>query len=245
MPLFNKKFPPLSDFSVLMVDFHNHVLPGMDDGSPSIEESLKMLNAWVDLGYSKVITTPHVIASMYPNTKEQILGQMYHLREVIEENNIPLELEASAEYQIDFEFLDKLESGEVIPFGQQNYLLLELPWQKPAYSIADILFKVSLAGYEPILTHPERYVYLSADFKKYEKLKDRGLLFQLNMNSLTGLYGRAVQKVAEKLIKNGMVEFVGSDAHHHTHLKELKKLYRNQLFADLVYSGKLKNKSLL
>ncbi len=245
MPLFKKSSTNISDFSSLIVDFHNHVLPGLDDGSPSLEESLKMLNLWVELGYKKVIATPHVISALYPNTKERILGQMYHLREVIEENNIPIELDATAEYHLDFEFRDKLEKGEVIPFGKHKYLLVELPFQEPSYSLGEILFDISIAGYEPILAHPERYSYLSASFKKYEKLKDRGLLFQLNMNSLTGLYGRHTQKTAEKLIKENMIEFAGTDAHHSNHLIEVRRLLKNGLFAGLVESGLLRNATLM
>ncbi len=95
MPLFRKSSAHLESFEPLAVDFHNHVLPGLDDGSPSLEESLKMLNAWVALGYKKIIASPHVISALYPNTKERILGQMYHLQEVIQEKNIPIELEAT------------------------------------------------------------------------------------------------------------------------------------------------------
>ncbi len=111
--------------------------------------------------------------------------------------------------------------------------------------MGEILFAINIAGFEPILAHPERYAYLSDNFKEYEKLKDRGLLFQLNMNSLTGLYGKQTQKVAEKLIKADMFEFACTDAHHTHHLNDVQKLYKNHLFADLVNSGKLKNKNLL
>ena len=244
MSLF-KKTPSLKDFSFLIVDLHSHVLPGIDDGSPSMEESLKMLNSWVELGYKKIITTPHVIHALYPNTKERILGQMYHLQDVIKENNIPLELEASAEYHLDYEFKDKLNSGEVIPFGKEKYLLVELPFQKPSYSFEEILFDISIAGYEPILAHPERYAYLANNFSEYEALKDRGLLLQVNMNSLTGLYGKQAQKIAERLIKENMVEFAGTDAHHNFHLKEVKKILRNSHFHKLVDSGNLRNAELV
>lgn len=244
MSLF-KKSPILKDFSSLVVDFHSHVLPGMDDGSPSIEESLKMLNAWVGLGYKKVITSPHVIHALYPNTKEQILGQMFHLQDVIKENNIPLELEATAEYHLDYEFKAKLASGEVIPFGKNKYLLVELPFQRPSYSFEEILFDISVAGYEPVLAHPERYSYLADRFSEYETLKDRGLLFQVNMNSLNGIYGKQSQKTAEKLIKENMIEFAGTDAHHNNHLTEIKKLLRNSSFTKLVESGRLRNAELM
>ncbi len=240
MSLFKKSYW-LEDFSSLVIDFHNHVLPGIDDGSATLEESLKMLNSWVELGYKKVITSPHVIHALYPNTKERILGQMYHLQDIIKENDIPLELEATAEYHLDYEFKSKLEAGEVIPFGKNKYLLIELPFQRPSYSIEEILFDISVAGYEPILAHPERYSYLAENFSEYGALKDRGLLFQFDMNSLNGIYGKQALKTAEKLIKENMIEFACTDAHYNGQLIEVKKLLKNSVFCKLVESGRLKN----
>ena len=204
-----------------------------------------MLNLWVEMGYRKIIASPHVITTLYPNTKDIILGQMHHLKEVIEENNLPLQFEATAEYRLDFEFREKLEKGELIPFGRQNYILIELPFQKPAFSIEEILFEIQTAGYIPILAHPERYFFLYADFRKYKVMKDRGLLFQLNANSLNGIYNGLVKRTAEKLIKNNMVEFICSDAHHTFHLKEMKKLLNNRHFNLLLQSGMLMNNELI
>lgn len=245
MPLFKKNNESLYDFSALAVDFHNHVIPGIDDGSPSLEESLKMLKAWADMGFRKIIASPHVIEALYPNSKDVIMGQMYRLREAIEENNIPLQLEATAEYRLDFEFHQKLESGELLPFGERNYIMIELPFQKPAFNLDQTLFELQSAGYEPILAHPERYFFLYTDFKKYYALKDRGLLFQLNLNSLNGVYNRIVRRTAEKMIKNNMIEFACSDAHHIWHLEEMKKLLNNQHYISLVKSGYLRNNELV
>lgn len=245
MPLFKKKKQSFTDFSEIAVDLHSHVLPGLDDGSPSLEESVKMLKLWVELGYKKIITTPHVNHSFYPNTKEKILGQMYHLQDVIEEEGIALELEASGEYQLDDWFIGLLDSGEVIPFGEEDYILVELPFLEASFSFEKILDKISDAGYVPILAHPERYNYLAEDFAKYVALKERGLLFQLNMNSLNGSYGRQKQKTAERLIKEGMIDFVGSDAHFVEHLQSLDKLRRNGAFRKLVGGGALCNSQLL
>ena len=240
MPLFRKN-SSAKDFSTLGVDFHNHLLPGLDDGSPSLEESLKMLRLWVELGYRKVIATPHVNHAAYPNTKERILGQMYNIQDVIEENDIPLEIEASAEYQLDSQFLYRMEAGELMPIGEHKYLLIEFSFSPLSSSVEDILKAVLKAGYKPILAHPERYNYLSSNYEKYEALKESGLLFQLNMNSLNGTYGRQAQKTAEHLIKADMIEFACTDAHHAGHLMEVKKLLRNRIFLKLMGSGKLKN----
>lgn len=293
MPLFSRKPAALKDFSILGTDIHNHVLPGLDDGAPSVKESLAMLEKWQELGYKKVIATPHVINALYPNTRDQILGELAALRQAWEDqkirgseeqasanlssvpggpglrgsrqvgisvslqddisldeqnrktgSTIPIELEASAEYHLDYEFNDLLKNKQLIPFGDNNYVLIELPFQQPSFSVDEILYEIQLAGYEPIIAHPERYNYLNNKLDTYTYLKDRNLLFQLNMLSLTGQYGIQSKRMAEKLIDHDMYEFVGSDAHHTGHLEELKKLLKNKHFIKLVESGRLRNKEL-
>jgi protein-tyrosine phosphatase len=238
----NKTYHP--DFSALRVDLHSHVLPGLDDGSPSMTESLNMLNEMVKAGFSKIITTPHVNSDVYPNTKEKILGQLHHLREVVAEAKIPVEIEASGEYHMDYEFLNKVQSGEVIPFGSKNYLLVELPFQKPAFSYDEILYQVQLAGYEVIIAHPERYTWLMGNMKLYGGMKDRGMFFQINLNSLNGWYGFPVKMAAHQLIDARMIEFAGSDAHHTGNIIELSKLLQNRHFDKLITGNMLLNAEL-
>jgi tyrosine-protein phosphatase YwqE len=223
---------------------HNHVLPGVDDGSPSVEESLKMIRTWIGLGFTKVITTPHVIAAIYPNTRERIMAQGSRLKEVIKDEGLKLELEVAAEYQLDFEFTGKLDKGQMIGFGPRNYLLMELPMQQPSYSVDEMFFQAQLAGYEPVVAHPERYSYLLGKQKNYETFKNKGYFFQMNLSSVNGFYGPAVKKTAEILIREGMIDFVGSDAHHAKQLEELPALLRNKVFIRLLESGKLLNKTL-
>ena len=244
MGLFSKNRMAYSDFSPVGIDLHSHVLPGLDDGSPSLDESLKMLREMERIGFRKIITTPHVVSALYPNTREQILGQQYHLQDIIRQEGIHIEVVASGEYHMDYEFLGKVQGGEVIPFGKKKYLLIELPFQKPSFSIEEILFQTQLSEYEPVIAHPERYVWLMGKMKLYEGLKNRGMLFQLNLNSLSGLYGFPTKVAANQLIDAGMIEFVGSDAHHTGQLLELQKVLHNKHFAKLVQSGKLMNYSL-
>lgn len=244
MALFNLIRKSLGDFSMIGVDLHSHVLPGMDDGSPSLSESLKMLREMEKMGFRKIITTPHVISDMYPNSTEQILGQLYHLREIIGQEGIQIDVEATGEYHMDYQFLKRVKSSEVIPFGEKNYLLIELPFQKPGFSYLEILYQTQLSGYEPVIAHPERYVWLFGKIKLYQELKDRGMLFQLNLNSLNGLYGLPIRMAANQLIDAGMIDLVGSDAHHTGHLKDLLKVLNNKHFHKLVQSGKLLNPGL-
>ncbi len=242
MPIFQKNKDKSTYPSILQVDLHNHLLPGLDDGSPTLEESLKMLKTYADLGYKKVITTPHVVNSWYPNTRERILGQMYHMQDVIVEQGIPIELEATAEYRLEPEFKIKLQSNEVIPFGKENYVLVEMPWNKVDLHLEDYLKDIRDAGFTPILAHPERHNYLEKN--DLQHIKETQWLFQLNLLSLLGKYGKPIQKKAEWLCKEGLVDFVGSDAHTNADLEELKKLGKNKYFLLLMEGGMVRNGEL-
>jgi tyrosine-protein phosphatase YwqE len=132
----------------------------------------------------------------------------------------------------------------MIGFGFNNFLLVELPMQQPSYSVDEMLFQTQLAGYEPIIAHPARYSYLGGKMKNYEHFKDKGYYFQMNLNSLNGLYGPEVRKTAEMLVDAEMIDFVGSDAHHTKHLNELPALFSNKNFGKLISSQKVLNKTL-
>jgi protein-tyrosine phosphatase len=244
MGIFNKNRISYVDFSEIGIDLHSHVLPGLDDGSPSLDESLRMLREMERIGFRKIITTPHVISALYPNTKEKILGQVFHLQEIMGQQGLQLELEATGEYHMDYELLGKVESGEVIPFGKRNFLLIELPFMKPSFSIEEILDQIQLLEYKPVIAHPERYVWLMGKMKLYESLKNRGMLFQINLNSLNGAYGFPAKIATNQLIDAGMVEFAGTDAHHIGHLIELSKVLTNKHFDKLIQSNHLLNSIL-
>lgn len=248
MGFFRNNNNGLTDFSAIATDLHCHVLPGMDDGAATISESLKMLTEMARLGFTKIIATPHVVSTLYPNTRDQILGQVSHLQEVIEERlkaqGARIKIEGSGEYHMDDELLGLVHSGEVIPFGKLNYLLVELPWSKPWFSYEEVLREIQAAGYVPIIAHPERYAWLMGNMKLYQKLKDMGMFFQLNLNSLNGLYGFQARMAAHQLIDAEMISFTGSDAHYMGHVNELSKVLQNKHFAKLVHSGRLLNSEL-
>ncbi len=272
MGFFRNNNTDFSDFSAIGTDLHCHVLPGMDDGAATMSESLKMLSEMARLGFTKIIATPHVISTLYPNTKEQILGQLSHLQEVLEERQkaegrglkerlkaqgsglkegdkaqgagLKIEIEASGEYHMDGELIGLVEKGEVIPFGKRNYLLIELPWSKPWFSYEEVLREIQAAGYKPIIAHPERYSWLMGNMKLYQKLIDLGMFFQLNLNSLNGIYGFPARMAANSLIDAGMISFTGSDAHYMGHVNELPKVLHNKHFVKLMHSGRLLNSEL-
>ena len=233
-----------ADLSVLKCDVHSHFIPGLDDGAQTMEDAIALTREFHKLGYKKVITTPHILSDGYPNTPEIILGGLEKVRVALKHEQIPIQIEAAAEYYIDFDFDRKIEREKLLTFGK-NYLLFEVSYLNPPDNLEQIIFKLLTRGYKPVLAHPERYNFWHDKFEKYEQLKEKGLLFQLNINSLTGYYSYATKKIAEIMIEKNMIDFLGSDSHHlgHVHLIKTKAVYQKSLHT-LLESGKLLNNTL-
>jgi protein-tyrosine phosphatase len=240
--LFAKKEPDHSE--QVLVDIHSHLLPGLDDGSQSMEESLEMIEAFAALGYRKLITTPHIMGDFYRNTPEIIREKLAELRDQIRIKGINIDIDAAAEYYLDESFLKALEGNKkMLTFGE-NYLLFETSYLNEPAFLAQTVFAIKANGYWPVLAHPERYQYLYTDFKKVEKIHELGISFQLNINSISGYYSRTAELFAAKLIKNEMVHFVGSDCHSMKHIEALKKSRTHKDYRKLL-SLPLLNNSLL
>ncbi|WP_242920870.1 tyrosine-protein phosphatase [Pontibacter liquoris] len=212
------------------VDMHSHVLPGLDDGADSPERSLELITALKAMGYRKLIMTPHVMSDFYRNTPEGIRARLQLLQEAILEAGIEMELGCAAEYYLDEGLLDKLEKGEeLLTFGD-NYLLFETSFLNEPMNLREAIFQMQANGYQPVLAHPERYTYFYGKYEELAGLHDLGVLFQLNLNSLTGYYSPGAREVAERLIDEGLVDFLGSDTHSLRHIESLKKvLYSKHL----------------
>jgi tyrosine-protein phosphatase YwqE len=210
---FTKKkqpFTPESDF--VFTDMHSHVLPGLDDGAEQVENSLTMLKKFIELGYKKAILTPHIMGDAYQNTPTGIREKLDYIKSNL--GDLQIELACAAEYYIDESLCDKLEKNqEILSFGKNKYVLIETSYINESSLLTHVCFELQSKGYTPILAHPERYTYMYHDFKKYIELFDRGLLFQINLNSLTGYYSDMSKKIVEKLIDHKMVHFVGTDCH--------------------------------
>jgi len=233
-----------ADISALQVDIHSHFIPGIDDGAEDMEQTLEMLRKMVDLGYRKVITTPHVMADFYKNDPKIILGGLEKVRAAVKAAGIPITIDAAAEYYLD-DGLEKLvEDKEVLTFGK-NLLLFELPFIAEPQNLARAVFNMQLGGYKPVLAHPERYQFWHTDFQKYEEIVDRGVLLQVNINSLSGYYSPEVKKIAELLIDKGMVSLLGSDCHRMDHLNVYENVScRTAHFHKALESGNLLNAGL-
>lgn len=249
MGIFSKIFGSSSrtsapaDLSVLKCDVHSHFIPGIDDGSKSVEDSVQMISVFAELGYRKVITTPHVMSDFFRNTPETIKGGLPAVREALKANNIPVEMEAAAEYYIDFDFEEKINKRDLLTFGK-NYVLVEISFINPPENLNDIFFKLQTSGYKPVLAHPERYNFWHNDFEKYEAIAEKGVLLQLNINSLTGHYSPGTKKVAERLIEQNMISLLGSDCHHTGHTELMKQALYEPALHKLLASGKLLNATL-
>lgn len=231
------------DLSQIETDLHSHLIPAIDDGAKTYEDSLQIIQALSDLGYKRIITTPHIMSDYYKNTPEIIKNGLYMLREEIAKKGIPIEIDAAAEYYIDDLFLEKLKRNELLTFSG-NHILVELPFFNEPQNFLSVIFELIVAGYKPVLAHVERYTYWHHDFENYEKLKDREVLLQMNITSLYEADGMRVKKMAEKLIEKDMIDFIGSDAHNMQHIEKIKAVLFNKSLNKLVNSDRLLNKKL-
>lgn len=235
----------LTDYSAMLVDFHNHVLPGIDDGAKNMDDSIMMLRYFEELGIKKVIASPHSMADGYINSNEKILQLRDVVREAIKKNAINIEFDAAAEYYMDELFMEKIEKKDLLTIGK-NYVLMELSYLSKPNNTGDAIYKLQIAGYNLILAHPERYPYYYEDsFEHYKNFKDRGVYFQINIGSLVGKYGGQARYTAEKMIDENMVEFVSSDLHTIAQFEVLRDCLKSKHLEKILNSDKLRNKTLL
>jgi protein-tyrosine phosphatase len=244
--LFKKKQPAgSSGLSDLRCDIHSHLIPGIDDGVPDMEASLRLIRGLVALGYKKIVTTPHINADIFPNTPAIIRAGQAAVQDELRRQNIAVEFGAAAEYLMDEHFSAMLAAGEPLLTLKDNLVLVELSFAVPAINLKEILFDMQLKGYLPVLAHPERYLYFGANKGWYEQLRNAGCLFQLNLLSFAGYYGRESQQLAEYLVKKEYVDLLGTDMHHERHLEALGSSDRIQRTVDkLLAAGLIKNPEL-
>ena len=189
-------------------DWHSHILPGVDDGIKTMEDSLKVLEEYERLGFKKVWLTPHIMED-YPNETEDLKRRFEELKAAWTGN---VKLGLAAENMLDTLFEDRLEKNDLLPIGDEgSHLLVETSYYTPPYGMDEMLEAARKKGYNVVLAHPERYRYMEE--KDYKKLKDKGILFQLNLFSLVGGYGEQAKKKAEWLIDKGMIDVFGTDIH--------------------------------
>lgn len=235
LDLFKRKEIVFEDLNLdwMQVDMHSHLIPGIDDGSKTMEESLELIKRLSTYGLRKLITTPHIMSEYYRNTPEIINMGLSDLREAVKREGIEIEIDAAAEYYLDEIFLEKIKSGEeLLTFGP-NHVLVETGFINRPQMLLETFFQLEMAGYKPIFAHPERYQYLIGDKKLLEDLIDRQVCFQMNLLSLTGFYSKQVKDFAEMLLEKNVVKFFGTDCHNPRYLDMLETLPRSKSFAKI------------
>lgn len=202
-------------------DIHSHLLPGIDDGATDIKDTVKLIKSLEGYGFSKFITTPHILTGVWNNTARGIKEAENATVAVLPAHNITLPLKSAAEYLMDDTFLNLLKTEELLTL-KEKYVLVEMSYLNPPMQLYDIIYELQLRDYIPVLAHPERYNFYAGKTEDFQKLKRAGCLFQLNLLSVTGYYGKGPLETAKKLLDTGMIDFTGSDVHHERHVESFK-----------------------
>ena len=214
------------DFSFLGGDMHSHLVPGIDDGSQSLEDSIAFIGKLSDLGLKKFITTPHIHGEMYDNDTRKVQQYFQPLRDYLAAHRPDLSIQVSAEYFLDTYFLNQVLPKGLMAFGHNN-VLVEVSMAGWNRQFKEIMFAVQANGYNPILAHPERYLY-ETDMNVFAALKDKGVALQMNLLSILGYYGKSIKITAEKMLAMGLYDYCGTDLHHNRHLAHISNMPAEQ-----------------
>jgi protein-tyrosine phosphatase len=220
--IFRRRSVPSVDLSAIGTDMHNHLLPGIDDGAPDLETSFALINGLQELGLQKFSASPHILWDLYRNDDATIEAALAQLLAAAREKGQPLVMRAAAEYMMDDHFSGLLARKEPLRSFGKNYVLVEFSFVSQPFEWKQQLFEMQIQGYQPVLAHPERYLYLGNRLAPFQEISDMGILLQVNLNSITGYYGQPSQALAQLLIKHKLVSFLGTDMHHERHLQALR-----------------------
>lgn len=226
------------NYESIMVDMHSHVLPGIDDGAKTPQDSIILIRKMMELGIKKIIATPHVMIDFYRNTPETIADSLEILKAELKKENIDILIETAAEHYFDETFEERVNDRKLMTMGD-NYALFEFSFINKPPNVIPVIQKMNDMGYKPILAHPERYPYM--DLEQYKNIQGWGCSMQLNTISLTGYYGKDVKRQAEMLVDNNLIDFISSDMHHEKHALALKDALRTTYVEKLLFDTPLKN----
>ncbi|MCA5004137.1 protein tyrosine phosphatase [Sphingobacterium sp. WQ 366] len=230
--------------SFLEVDMHNHILPGIDDGSQSVGDSIDLIKGLSGLGFQKFICTPHIMDGVHPNNKSSINRAFTELTKALTESESKVKIFSAAEHMIDEGMVSLIAKDNlcVMPGG---YVLIEMSYLAESKALFQTILDIQNLGYKPILAHPERYNYYHYNFNMYRQIKDAGCLLQLNLLSVSRYYGTEVKVAALTMLKSGMYDFVGTDCHHQKHLAALQDVVAKYPMRDLLRTCNILNPTLL
>lgn len=244
LSLFKKK--QNYDLSWLGADMHSHLIPGIDDGCPDTDTSIACIHGLQELGLHSFFMTPHIYAEIHPNSPETIRPAYQKLRQAMDAEGMHnVKTAAAAEYMIDDAFAANYQQGAEMMTLPKRQVLIEMSYQFERKDLNEHIFQLQLHEYQPILAHPERYNYYHSSPQTYTRLKERGFRFQLNLLSLSGYYGEPVRKMAQHLVKEKMIDYIGTDLHHFRHLKALQEFVRNNDLHKMLKGCDLQNNYLV
>jgi protein-tyrosine phosphatase len=196
-----------------MIDLHCHILPGIDDGAADLSVSLQMARAMVADGVSVAACTPHILPGLYHNSGPQIRELVAQLEQILQEERIALQLATGADNHIVPSFIASLRAGHLLTLGESRYVLVEPPHHIPPVRLEDFFFELIVAGYVPVLTHPERLSWIKSHYPAIQRMVGAGVWMQITAGSLTGDFGRSPQRWAERMLEEGNVHILATDAH--------------------------------
>ena len=223
-------------------DIHSHLIPGVDDGVQNLETAVHFLETLHSLGIKKVVTTPHIMMDRYPNSAETLHAPYRLVQDTLREKGLDLSYHHAAEYYMD-EYFEELMKKPLLTITDE-LLLVEISFMSAPPQLHQWLFELAAQGYRPVLAHPERYNYFHNQLEEYKTFKQRGCYLQVNLLSLTGYYGRHIQKAAEWLIENKLIDFIGTDLHHEKHLQAILAIGKDKRLVKLLEEYPFKNNTL-
>lgn len=219
---------------------HSHLMPGVDDGSPDGETTVKLVKGLLDLGYTQFTATPHVMEDIWRNDRHTILAGAGRLHDALHEAGIRNPVHTAAEYLIDGNFEQLLKDKEPLLCIRDNWVLVEISFIQPPMQLREVFFEMQLQGYQPVFAHPERYNFYHSQRNALQELHDAGLLFQANLLSFSNYYGPHVRKAVEWMADQGMIDLLGTDLHHERHLAALQDLKLTKWLGKALDHAKLK-----
>ena len=198
----------------MMIDLHSHVLPGIDDGAEELETALAMARASVADGVAVLACTPHILPGLFHNTGPQIRLAVQKLQEELDARDIPLRLVTGADNHVIPDFVAALRRGHLLSLADTRYVLVEPPHHTAPPRLGDLLFSIAAAGYTPVLTHPERLTWIDTHYDFMATLAARGVWMQVTAGALTGAFGRGPKYWGERMLCEGLVHILATDAHN-------------------------------
>ncbi|KAA2239180.1 histidinol phosphatase [Chitinophaga agrisoli] len=229
--------------SFMETDIHSHLIPGVDDGVQDIETSLAYIEQLQEMGIRKIITTPHIILDRYPNSVDTLTPPYLQVKAALKEKGVDLPFSFAAEYYMDEQFEQLIPSSPLLTL-QGKLILVEMSFMQAPPQLHQWLFSLAAHGYQPVLAHPERYNHYHHQYGGYEQLKEWGCLFQMNLLSITGYYGKHIQKIAEKLMADKMINYIGTDLHHYKHLAAIQAISKDKKLRKQLEEYGFKNREL-